>query len=348
MEEMRNGERLKMRHWLQNAIDSGEFDGVEWTDKREGKFRVPWKHASRHGWDIDRDACIFKRWAIYTGKYSSEPKPLSEKKKRSLAKLWKANFRCALNALQDIEVMRKEGKSRGRDAYKVFRLKPQNNDKKQRSKTTKIRLNSTGCIDSKEEDIKQLRRIKSLPLKSPYPDPVETNNVEAIVKQEDGADLSLPWQSLCNTFPFLSPPSGIGEDQNGTMYQHYQLQQYNQQFARVDERSDYSDVADSDSIESSHSSDTETIVDAPKNLLELFFNPDMRQLQEFAGSDNPESSVVTQPINSYNTEFFPREDLMLSAYSSRSQSLRMDHTAFENFYDQQTFMHLNEVSQQCS
>ena len=136
MEEVRTGERLKMRHWLTNAIESGDFDGVEWTDKSDGKFRVPWKHASRHGWDIDRDASIFKMWAIYTGKYSSKSKHLTEKEKRSLAKLWKANFRCALNALQDIQVLKGEGKSRGRDAYKVFRLLQ---PKKQTNKFTKVR-----------------------------------------------------------------------------------------------------------------------------------------------------------------------------------------------------------------
>lgn len=141
MDEVKNGERLKMRHWLKKAIDSGEFEGVEWTDKDSGKFRVPWKHASRHGWDINRDASIFKMWAIYTGKYSSQTENLSERKKKSLAKLWKANFRCALNALQDIEVVRAEGKSKGRDAYKVFRLLPQ---QKQKSKVTKMRLNSAG------------------------------------------------------------------------------------------------------------------------------------------------------------------------------------------------------------
>ena len=145
MEEMRNGERLKMRHWLTNAIDSGEFNGVEWTDKDNGKFRVPWKHASRHGWDIDRDASIFKMWAVYTGKYSSETKQMSEKKKRSLAKHWKANFRCALNALQDIKVLTAEGKSRGRDAFKVFQLLPQ---KKSKSKVTKMRSSSTGTYPS--------------------------------------------------------------------------------------------------------------------------------------------------------------------------------------------------------
>lgn len=30
-------------------------------------FSIPWKHAARHGWEVDKDACLFKQWAIHTG-----------------------------------------------------------------------------------------------------------------------------------------------------------------------------------------------------------------------------------------------------------------------------------------
>lgn len=30
-------------------------------------FSIPWKHAARHGWELDKDACLFKEWAIHTG-----------------------------------------------------------------------------------------------------------------------------------------------------------------------------------------------------------------------------------------------------------------------------------------
>lgn len=30
-------------------------------------FSIPWKHAARHGWELDKDACLFKQWAIHTG-----------------------------------------------------------------------------------------------------------------------------------------------------------------------------------------------------------------------------------------------------------------------------------------
>lgn len=31
-------------------------------------FQIPWKHAARHGWSIDRDATLFRSWAMHTGK----------------------------------------------------------------------------------------------------------------------------------------------------------------------------------------------------------------------------------------------------------------------------------------
>lgn len=30
-------------------------------------FSIPWKHAARHGWAIEKDASLFKLWAIHTG-----------------------------------------------------------------------------------------------------------------------------------------------------------------------------------------------------------------------------------------------------------------------------------------
>lgn len=35
-------------------------------------FQIPWKHAARHGWDLDKDACLFKQWALHTGRRCAE------------------------------------------------------------------------------------------------------------------------------------------------------------------------------------------------------------------------------------------------------------------------------------
>uniref|UniRef100_A0A0E9VLD1 IRF tryptophan pentad repeat domain-containing protein n=1 Tax=Anguilla anguilla TaxID=7936 RepID=A0A0E9VLD1_ANGAN len=50
---------------------------------------------------MDKDACLFKQWAIHTGKYKEgvgSPDP----------KTWKANFRCALNSLPDIKEVKRQ------------------------------------------------------------------------------------------------------------------------------------------------------------------------------------------------------------------------------------------------
>lgn len=35
--------------------------------QEETMFTIPWKHAARHGWEVEKDACLFKSWAIHTG-----------------------------------------------------------------------------------------------------------------------------------------------------------------------------------------------------------------------------------------------------------------------------------------
>lgn len=30
-------------------------------------FQIPWMHAARHGWDLEKDAPLFMKWAIHTG-----------------------------------------------------------------------------------------------------------------------------------------------------------------------------------------------------------------------------------------------------------------------------------------
>ncbi|MBN3302583.1 IRF1 factor, partial [Amia calva] len=80
-------------------------------------FQIPWKHAARHGWEMDKDACLFKQWAIHTGKYKSgvnQPDP----------KTWKANFRCAMNSLPDIEEVKDKSVNKGCSAVRVYRMLP--------------------------------------------------------------------------------------------------------------------------------------------------------------------------------------------------------------------------------
>ena len=60
--------RMLMREWLAHVANLGCIRGLEWLDQKHTLLKVPWKHASRRGWDANQDACIFHEWAIYTGK----------------------------------------------------------------------------------------------------------------------------------------------------------------------------------------------------------------------------------------------------------------------------------------
>ncbi|XP_062867725.1 interferon regulatory factor 1b [Trichomycterus rosablanca] len=107
--------RMRMRPWLESKIDSNTIAGLVWVDKEKKMFSIPWKHAARHGWEMDKDACLFKQWAIHTGKFKpgiSEPDP----------KTWKANFRCAMNSLPDIEEVKDKSINKGCAAVRVYRM----------------------------------------------------------------------------------------------------------------------------------------------------------------------------------------------------------------------------------
>ncbi|KAM9817514.1 interferon regulatory factor 2-like [Neosynchiropus ocellatus] len=111
------GRRLRMRQWLEEQIDSGCYPGVIWLDQPEKVFQIPWKHAARHGWSLDRDATLFQSWAVHTGRYrpgKDKPDP----------KTWKANFRCALNSLPDVGELRELSRKRGSDACRVYKMFP--------------------------------------------------------------------------------------------------------------------------------------------------------------------------------------------------------------------------------
>ncbi|KAG9339811.1 hypothetical protein JZ751_022478 [Albula glossodonta] len=66
--------RMRMRPWLEDRIESKSIAGLVWVDKEKKMFSIPWKHAARHGWEMDKDACLFKQWAIHTVKKSSTKK----------------------------------------------------------------------------------------------------------------------------------------------------------------------------------------------------------------------------------------------------------------------------------
>ncbi|XP_058236043.1 interferon regulatory factor 2a isoform X1 [Hemibagrus wyckioides] len=108
-------DRQRMRPWLEEQINSGKIQGLIWVNKEEKIFQIPWIHAARHGWDLDKDAPLFMNWAIHTGKYHpgvDRPDP----------KTWKANFRCAMNSLPDIEEVKDKSMKSGSNAFRMYRI----------------------------------------------------------------------------------------------------------------------------------------------------------------------------------------------------------------------------------
>lgn len=50
----------KLRQWLIDQIDSGEYQGLVWENDEKTIFRIPWKHAGKQDYNRDEDAALFK------------------------------------------------------------------------------------------------------------------------------------------------------------------------------------------------------------------------------------------------------------------------------------------------
>ncbi|XP_061690798.1 interferon regulatory factor 2 [Syngnathoides biaculeatus] len=108
-------DRMRMRPWLEEQINSCQIPGLKWVNKEKRIFQIPWMHAARHGWDLEKDAPLFMRWAMHTGKYQpgkDQPDP----------KTWKANFRCAMNSLPDIVEVKDKSNKKGTNAFRVYKM----------------------------------------------------------------------------------------------------------------------------------------------------------------------------------------------------------------------------------
>ncbi|KAM5170824.1 interferon regulatory factor 1 isoform 1-T2 [Mantella aurantiaca] len=141
--------RLRLRPWLEKQIESKTIPGLSWLNKEELVFQIPWKHAARHGWDMDKDASLFRSWAIHTGRYKQgekEPDP----------KTWKANFRCAMNSLPDIKEVKDKSIYKGSSAVRVYQMLPaaiKTEKKERKSKSQKDSKNKPRTkVDSLSAD----------------------------------------------------------------------------------------------------------------------------------------------------------------------------------------------------
>ncbi|EDL78895.1 interferon regulatory factor 2 (predicted), isoform CRA_a [Rattus norvegicus] len=135
-------ERMRMRPWLEEQINSNTIPGLKWLNKEKKIFQIPWMHAARHGWDVEKDAPLFRNWAIHTGKHQpgvDKPDP----------KTWKANFRCAMNSLPDIEEVKDRSIKKGNNAFRVYRMLPLSERPSKKGKKPKT---------EKEERVKHIKQ----------------------------------------------------------------------------------------------------------------------------------------------------------------------------------------------
>ncbi|RVE74711.1 hypothetical protein OJAV_G00024670 [Oryzias javanicus] len=202
--------RLKLRPWLEEQIQSGRYPGVSWLDKSAYIFQIPWKHAARHGWSIDRDATLFRSWAMHTGRYrpgKDKPDP----------KTWKANFRCALNSLPDVCELREHSKKRGSNAYKVYRMLPRSQTQRRKRGLrlfSKTRERHTSLEDSRHDD----------PCMTPTWQPTATGPISDATQE-----VETPAQNtLINTHPYeMWEPKQENQEQSEAVFklmEHFSTQ----------------------------------------------------------------------------------------------------------------------------
>uniref|UniRef100_A0A5F7ZNI8 Interferon regulatory factor 9 n=1 Tax=Macaca mulatta TaxID=9544 RepID=A0A5F7ZNI8_MACMU len=106
----------KLRNWVVEQVESGQFPGVCWDDTAKTMFRIPWKHAGKQDFREDQDAAFFKAWAIFKGKYKEGD--------TGGPAVWKTRLRCALNKSTEFEEVPKRGCMDVAEPYKVYRLLP--------------------------------------------------------------------------------------------------------------------------------------------------------------------------------------------------------------------------------
>ena len=102
--------------WLEQQIESGNIDGLEWIDKEIGIFKVLWVRVDKPEFELETHAELFKRWASLTGRYrpGDQPDPSA----------WKTRFRCALRKTQEIVEIKHLGNLEGTRPYRVFKFEP--------------------------------------------------------------------------------------------------------------------------------------------------------------------------------------------------------------------------------
>nr|XP_048300088.1 interferon regulatory factor 9 isoform X2 [Myodes glareolus] len=106
----------KLRNWIIEQLESGQYLGVCWDDTAKTMFRIPWKHAGKQDFREDQDAAIFKAWALFKEKHKDGD--------IGHPAVWKTRLRCALNKSSEFEEVPERGRMDIAEPYKVYRILP--------------------------------------------------------------------------------------------------------------------------------------------------------------------------------------------------------------------------------
>jgi len=111
-----NQTRQRLKSWLIDQLDRKTCPGCDWIDKKGGLFKLVWKHYGRPGFDEDKDAKIFREWAIHTRRHNpGDPSEVS---------IWKTRFRNALHKMKkDLEEVNSMHQLEGNEPFRVYRLR---------------------------------------------------------------------------------------------------------------------------------------------------------------------------------------------------------------------------------
>ncbi|KAF6722673.1 Interferon regulatory factor 8 [Oryzias melastigma] len=192
---MLNSGGRRLKQWLMEQIQSGQYSGLLWEDENHTMFRIPWKHAGKQDYNQEVDASIFKAWAVFKGKFKEGDK--------AEPATWKTRLRCALNKSPDFEEVAERSQLDISDPYKVYRIVPEEEQKHGKSlmmtipaSTSSSEMKDMECSPSEIEELikeEDSSRIQSSPEYWPHA------SINALPLNQD----PLPPNSLTSAFSQL-------------------------------------------------------------------------------------------------------------------------------------------------